>query len=861
MTLHSSNDDGFTKYAISGKTTVPLLIVIMAIVAISVACVTLYALYQAAFQQQRERLIETAQSRARLLEAMLRHEEREVGYPGHGDALTVVLEQLKDSHEQFKGFGETGEFTLATLDNDQMVFLLSHRHFDMDSPRPVSLSSDIAEPMRRALTGNSGTVVEVDYRGEVVLAAHEPVAGGKVGVVAKIDLSEIRAPFLQAGMVASLVGLVFISLGTVLFLRIGGAMAQRLEENEAKYRGLFESAIDMLFLIDVEGIILDVNPAACSTYGYSREELKGRTIASLAHPDYRDRVAAALKHLATRASFHTESVDVRRDGNRLDVEVRFSCLLHKGRQVILSAVRDITERKHTLEVLEQRTRDLGERVKELKCLYGISQLAARPGISLPEMIEGALRLIPPAWQFPEITAARVTVDDQSYRTDNFEDTDWKLARDICVNGDRVGAIDICYLEDRSHAKEGLFLEEELALIEAISERLATYIKSKRTETALNSERDNLRTIYETMKDGVWVSDRKHDMLYVNPALEKEFGCWEGRKCYDYFNGRDSACPECRSGEVFAGKGAHWEWDSCKTGKTYDVIDTPLKNPAGEILQLEICRDVSERKKSEQELKALNETLEQRVAERTAAAERRAVQLRALTADLTQVEQRERRRLADVLHDHLQQLLYGARLQLGRLKTKTLQSRGLQQPVQKIDDVLDESMKALKTLTTELYPPILRADQMSGVLQWLASWMHEHHGLETDVEVDTEADIMPECARVILYQSVRELLFNVVKHGKVAHAQVRMSRLSATRIQVVVSDLGVGFDPNDTKIMETRTGGFGLWSIRERLESFGGQLSIDSAPGRGTRATLLVTTTPTAMAGDETRAVAKQSVGN
>lgn len=201
----------------SGRFRVFVLILVMTLVVVCVAGVELYVLYRTAFEQQQERLIETAQSQARLLEAMLRHEEEEVSDHGewatHAEPLASTLDQVRDAHRRFRGFGETGEFTLARLEHDRIVFLLSHRHFDLENPQPVALASDHAEPMRRALSGASGTVVGLDYRGERVLAAHEPVAEGELGIVAKIDLAEIQAPFIRAGFLAGAIALVFNFFG------------------------------------------------------------------------------------------------------------------------------------------------------------------------------------------------------------------------------------------------------------------------------------------------------------------------------------------------------------------------------------------------------------------------------------------------------------------------------------------------------------------------------------------------------------------------------------------------------------------------------------------------------------------------
>ncbi|MCZ7402458.1 MAG: PAS domain S-box protein [Candidatus Methanoperedens sp.] len=124
---------------------------------------------------------------------------------------------------------------------------------------------------------------------------------------------------------------------------------------------------------------------------------------------------------------------------------------------------------------------------------------------------------------------------------------------------------------------------------------------KRAEEALQAERDNLERIFVAMIDGVYIVDKKYDIRYLNPVLEKEFGPNDGRKCYQYFHDRTDACPWCRNKDVFAGKTVRWEWYSPKNDRTYDLIDTPLMNPDGTIYKLEMFRDITERKKAEKDL--------------------------------------------------------------------------------------------------------------------------------------------------------------------------------------------------------------------------------------------------------------------
>jgi PAS domain S-box-containing protein len=246
----------------------------------------------------------------------------------------------------------------------------------------------------------------------------------------------------------------------------------------------------------------------------------------------------------------------------------------------------------------------------------------------------------------------------------------------------------------------------------------------------------------------------------------------------------------------------------------------------------------DRVRGERQLQEVASTLERRVAERTAEAQGRARQLQRLAAELTQAEQRERQRLAEVLHDHLQQLLVGAKFNLGVLRSQ-IKAKEPRQAISEVDDLLDESLAASRSLTVELSPPVLHEGTFTQVLHWLAHWMNQKHRLTVEVQADEQVNPQAEEVRVLLFQAVRELLFNTVKHAKVDRARVRMSRSNPGLVQVVVEDKGVGFDPQRKRDeqVDSHVGGFGLFSIHERLELLGGTVRIESRPGEGTRVTL------------------------
>jgi len=238
-----------------------------------------------------------------------------------------------------------------------------------------------------------------------------------------------------------------------------------------------------------------------------------------------------------------------------------------------------------------------------------------------------------------------------------------------------------------------------------------------------------------------------------------------------------------------------------------------------------------------QLASLNQTLEQRVAQRTAEAIERAQRLRLLSAELSLAEERERRRIAQVLHDDLQQMLMAARLHL-RTVGKTENAAERTEIIRKIQNMLERSFNLTRSLSLELSPPVLHDHGLAAALEWLASQTRKHHGAKVSVEADPLANPKAIDVRVFLFQAVRELLLNAVKHAPGCPVHITMKGIGAGKVRVIVSDRGPGFDLAKLDRQGIQLGGLGLFNIRERMASFGGTLRIDSAPGHGTRTTLI-----------------------
>jgi PAS domain S-box-containing protein len=246
-------------------------------------------------------------------------------------------------------------------------------------------------------------------------------------------------------------------------------------------------------------------------------------------------------------------------------------------------------------------------------------------------------------------------------------------------------------------------------------------------------------------------------------------------------------------------------------------------------------DITDRKRAEEELKALNETLERRVAEQTVKSQWRANQLQQLAAQMTQVEERERRRLSQVLHDDLQQMLVAAKIRLGGVSRRVVDekaSAGISEATNLIDEAIAES----RSLTKELSPPVLYDNGLAAGLEWLGRETEKKYTLPVAVHVEPGIEPDDLTTKVFVFQAARELILNAVKHAHASRLEIRLSREGEDELQVTVQDDGIGFD---TEVMNRKEakGGFGLFSIRERLDVIGGQLTVTSSPIEGTTATI------------------------
>ena len=213
------------------------------------------------------------------------------------------------------------------------------------------------------------------------------------------------------------------------------------------------------------------------------------------------------------------------------------------------------------------------------------------------------------------------------------------------------------------------------------------------------------------------------------------------------------------------------------------------------------------------------------------------EMRALAYELTKAEQAERDRISRLLHDDLQQSIFAAKVQTTSLDEAYRRGdlESAQTDLNQIRNLLDESISLTHNLSIDLSPAVLQGEGLSDALTWLATQMHENYGLDVSIQTNGVSTRFEDTLRILLFQAVREALFNVVKHAQTLHAAVKVEKTDS-RILITVSDGGVGF-PYDA--LDPKNGMGGLAHLRRRVDLMGCNLDIQSQPGEGTRVTIQV----------------------
>jgi PAS domain S-box-containing protein len=490
--------------------------------------------------------------------------------------------------------------------------------------------------------------------------------------------------------------------------------------------------------------------------------------------------------------------------NRWEATVKTRVLLADEQQIVRQGIRALLEKEVGLEVVGEAVtgpevmRLLGELVPDIVLLD-----LALPNLNGVETIRHILAASP----LTKIIALSIYAD-----------------RRFVVNILKAGALGYllkdCAFEELTtaiHTVQG----QKTFISAGLADTAQDYIEALREGEA------RFRTIFEGATMGIALVDKDGRIVESNPALQQMLGYTQAELLNQVFTVFTS--PE----EAPRGKAPSLEWarekrQSYQGEKKYLRKDgqmawgrltiSPFQG-ARDGDQFAICmlEDIKDQKRAEKEIRTYQE------------------QLRSVASELSLTEERERRRLATELHDHVGQILALAQIKLGAIR-ESASSTHLAEPMDEIRRLIEQTIQYTRSLTFELSPPILYDLGFEAAVEWLAESIQEQHGITIKVQADRSPKLMNDEIRVILFQTVRELLINIARYANAKHSRVFITRQDSN-LQVKIEDDGLGLGLSSQAV--DGPCGFGLFSIGERLKYLGGQLEVTSEPGWGTRVTLQV----------------------
>jgi signal transduction histidine kinase len=362
---------------------------------------------------------------------------------------------------------------------------------------------------------------------------------------------------------------------------------------------------------------------------------------------------------------------------------------------------------------------------------------------------------------------------------------------------------------------------EAVLEDRVQERTLELAEANRK---LQSERNNLLGILDSMPESVYIVNPQFEVEYTNPAMEREFGKPEGLKCYQYLRGSDAnICSWCRFPEIFDGKSIFTEYISPKNGMIYDSFETPIANQKGGLCKLKIMHNITRLKKTEDELSSKNRQLEELGTE-----------LQRLSSEILTAQENERIRISKELHDELGQALTLIKLKIGLIDMKLAEA---QQPLKSLcEDAsshVDQAIENMRRLSRDLCPATIEALGVTIALRRLAEDFNKAGEIKILADIDP-IDTLPLQSGILLYRIYQEGLNNIAKHSGAKSANISLKRDDG-KLSIEIKDDGKGLESDGQKSIKPAVSrGFGLTIMRERVRILGGSLEIQSGENEGTR---------------------------
>jgi len=634
-----------------------------------------------------------------------------------------------------------------------------------------------------------------------------------------------------------------------------------LRESEERYRSLVKQSSDGVYIFDPKTAkILEANDQFKKMLGYTDEEVAGLTISDIVILE-KDVIDASIKKVLRNGIYIYGLRHYRcKNGSIIDVEIS-ATLIHYGEaQVVMVNLRNITERRRTEKKLKTQATKLQEQAELLdiaddaifvldmdsRIIFWNHGAVERYGWSKAD-VEGmdVHELLHTTFPRPLGEIKRELRKEGRWEGELIQtkksgekivvESRWALRRDRQGNSVAIMEINNDITERKQtqvalqKAKEDLELRvaERTEELQNANDRLLIELsRRKQIEELLQKGAERYRNLFVNSPIGIYRIGADGRILMANPTLIRMLG-------YSSFDELTSTGPKRKDYEPSylrrkikdrlekEGRVRGFETKWRKPDKSIIFVREnarAIRAPDGTLLYYEgTVEDISEQKKAEEKIQSYQK------------------QLRSLASDLSLAEEKERRRIATMLHDHIGQILAISKIKLGAL-LQTAESNGFLEQVKEVREHVEQAIQYARSLTFELSPPILYDLGLEAAIEWLTEQINEQHQINCTFEAESSPKPVSDEIRIVLFSATRELLMNVAKHAQAQVAKVTIRRVN-DNIVVHVADNGVGFTVSKMNFYRDENKGFGLFSIRERLRHLSGQMDVRSARGRGTRVTL------------------------
>ncbi|MBU1037950.1 MAG: PAS domain S-box protein, partial [Candidatus Omnitrophica bacterium] len=404
---------------------------------------------------------------------------------------------------------------------------------------------------------------------------------------------------------------------------------EALKKSEDLYRVLFDGAADLVAVVDLYGNFIELNNKFEEESGWSRKEMLGKNVitSGIMTLESSAKIAYYMAQIIAGKDIPIfEVTGVTKQGEKVPYELRAVLIKAYGKLTAIQAIlRNITERKKAGKDREKLLHDMNERIKELGCFYALSEVIAKPGISLEVILQGAVELFPPAYQYPEIACARIVFENSEFKTENFRITKWKQSADIEVNGKKAGYVEVYYLQDKPQDYEGPFVKEERQLIDSVAERLGRISERKRAEGTLKESEEKIHLLLDSTAEAIYGLDMNGNCTFCNQSCLHLLGYRHpgellGKNMHwqihaKHPDGTPFPVEECRIFQAFKkGEGTHVDdevlWRSDGTSFPAEYWSYPQHHDGVVVGAVVTFLDITERKKGEEALKDSQELLVQ-----------------------------------------------------------------------------------------------------------------------------------------------------------------------------------------------------------------------------------------------------------